>query len=189
MDILSKARSIISDYDNIMSQMMDSKIMLDQDKMTILAREKSIIDESYELSKQYVSLQAQLRDLEEMKNDREYEDLVREESIIINSQISIIEEKYIKKNIQHSYSKEIVFLEDYAFLINALSDLSDKTMNFKYKDYANKLSNEAFLKFYVKFYEVVPSGLGNFSSLVVCVSKSAHQSRYSAHLARTSSRP
>ena len=80
MDILSKARSIISDYDNIMSQMMDSKIMLDQDKMTILAREKSIIDESYELSKQYVSLQAQLRDLEEMKNDREYEDLVREES-------------------------------------------------------------------------------------------------------------
>jgi peptide chain release factor 1 len=96
MDILSKARSIISDYDNIMSQMMDSKIMLDQDKMTILAREKSIIDESYELSKQYVSLQAQLRDLEEMKNDREYEDLVREESIIINSQISIIEEKLLK---------------------------------------------------------------------------------------------
>ena len=40
MDILSKARSIISDYDNIMNQMMDSKIMLDQDKMTSLSREK-----------------------------------------------------------------------------------------------------------------------------------------------------
>ena len=61
-----------------------------------------------------------------------------------------IEEKYLKKNIQHSYSKEIVFLEDYAFLINALNDLSDKTMNFKYKDLANKTSVEAMNKFYLK---------------------------------------
>ena len=61
-----------------------------------------------------------------------------------------IEENYLKKNIQHSYSKEIVFLEDYAFLINALNDLSDKTMNFKYKDLANKLIIEAMNKFYLK---------------------------------------
>jgi len=61
-----------------------------------------------------------------------------------------IEEKYLKKNIQHSYSKEVVFLEDYAFLINALNDLSDKTMNFRYKDLANKLSIEAMNKFYLK---------------------------------------
>jgi len=61
-----------------------------------------------------------------------------------------IDEKYLKKNIQHSYSKEIVFLEDYAFLINVLNDLSDKTMNFKYKDLANKLSFEAINRFYIK---------------------------------------
>jgi uncharacterized protein len=61
-----------------------------------------------------------------------------------------IEEKYLKKNIQHSYSREVVFLEDYAFLINALNDLSDKTMNFRYKDLANKLSIEAMNKFYLK---------------------------------------
>ena len=61
-----------------------------------------------------------------------------------------IEEKYLKKNIQHSYSKEVVFLEDYAFLINALNDLSDKTMNFRYKDLANKLSIEVMNKFYLK---------------------------------------
>ena len=61
-----------------------------------------------------------------------------------------IEARYLKKNIQHSYSKEIVFLEDYAFLINALNDLSDKTMNFKYKDLANKLSVEVMNKFYLK---------------------------------------
>jgi uncharacterized protein len=63
---------------------------------------------------------------------------------------SKIEEKYINNNIQHSYSKEAVFLEDYAFLINALNDLSDKTMNFKYKDQATKLCREAIAKFYVK---------------------------------------
>ena len=61
-----------------------------------------------------------------------------------------IEEKYLKKNIQHSYSKEIVFLEDYAFLINALNDLSDKTMNFKYKELAKKLCIETINKFYLK---------------------------------------
>ena len=61
-----------------------------------------------------------------------------------------IDDKYIKNTIQHSYSKEIVFLEDYAFLINLLNDLSDKTMNFKYKDLAKKICNEAISKFYVE---------------------------------------
>ena len=60
-----------------------------------------------------------------------------------------IEKKYIKDCIQHSYSKEIVFLEDYAFLINSLNDLSDKTLNFKYKDLAKKLCIEAINKFYL----------------------------------------
>ena len=67
------------------------------------------------------------------------------ESFFVN-----IEEKYLKNNIQHSYIKEIVFLEDYAFLINTLNDLSDKTMNFKYKDLAKKTSIEAMNKFYLK---------------------------------------
>ena len=61
-----------------------------------------------------------------------------------------IEKKYIEKDIYHSYSKEIVFIEDYAFLINALNDLSDKTMKFKYKYLAKKLSLEAINKFFIK---------------------------------------
>ena len=96
MDILSKARSIISDYNNIMSQMMDTKIMLDQDKMTILSHEKSTLDESYELSKQYIDLQDQLSDLDDMKNDKEYEDLIKEESSKINHKILRLEDKLIK---------------------------------------------------------------------------------------------
>ena len=50
------------------------------------------------------------------------------------------EKKYFEIKIYHSYSKDIVFIEDFAFLINALIDLSDKTMNFRYKDLAKKLS-------------------------------------------------
>ena len=60
-----------------------------------------------------------------------------------------VEKKYINNKIYHSFSNDIVFLEDYAYLINALNDLSDKTMNFKYKDLARKLSYEAINKFYL----------------------------------------
>ena len=62
---------------------------------------------------------------------------------------SKIESKYLKNDIYHSLSKEVVFIEDYAFLIKALNDLSDKTMNFRYKDLAKKLCKEAFNKFYL----------------------------------------
>ncbi len=60
-----------------------------------------------------------------------------------------IEKKYIEKKIYHSYSVDKVFIEDYAFLINALNDLSDKTFSFKYKDLARKISYEAISKFYL----------------------------------------
>ena len=62
----------------------------------------------------------------------------------------LIDKKYIKSEIYHSYSKKVVFIEDYAFLINALNDLYDNTLNFKYKDLASKLAKEAITKFYIK---------------------------------------
>ena len=68
---------------------------------------------------------------------------------LAESFISKVEKKYINSKIYHSYSKNIVFIEDYAFLINALNDLSDKTMNFKYKDLAKRLSQEAIDKFFL----------------------------------------
>ena len=72
---------------------------------------------------------------------------------------SNIDEKYIKKNIQHSYSKDVVFLEDYAFLIQALNDLSDKTMNFKYKELAKNLCTEVINKFYIKEKDIFQKNL------------------------------
>ncbi len=63
---------------------------------------------------------------------------------------SLIEKKYNKNKIYHSYSQDVVFIEDYAFFINALNDLYDASMNFKYKDLAQKISTEAINKFYLK---------------------------------------
>ena len=72
-----------------------------------------------------------------------------------------IEKKYIQKNLYHSYSKDNVFIEDYAFLINALNDLSDKTMNFKYKDLARRFSKEALDKFYLTDKNIFQKNLKN----------------------------
>ena len=41
--------------------------------------------------------------------------------------------KFCVKNIFHSYSKNISFIDDYAYLIQCLLDLSDSTMNPKYR--------------------------------------------------------
>ncbi len=60
-----------------------------------------------------------------------------------------VEKKYLVNKIYHSYSKDIVFIEDYAYLINAINDLSEKTYNFKYRDLAIKLTKEAIDKFYL----------------------------------------
>ncbi len=72
-----------------------------------------------------------------------------------------IEKKYIENKIYHSYTKDIVFIEDYAFLINAINDLSDATMNFKYKDYAKKLSQEALEKFFLEDKKIFQKNLKN----------------------------
>ncbi len=59
-----------------------------------------------------------------------------------------IENKFCVKNIFHSYSKDISFIEDYAYLIQCLLDLFDATMNPKYRLLAKKYCDEAMKKFY-----------------------------------------
>ena len=63
---------------------------------------------------------------------------------------SNIEKKFMINKIFHSNSKNIVFLEDYAYLINTLIDLADVTLNLKYRLTANHLIDEAINIFYVK---------------------------------------
>ena len=96
MDILSKAKSIVSQYDDIMKQMVDPENVLNQEKMAVLAKEKSNLDEAFELSKSYISLKKQLQELSDLKNDKEYEDLVKEESEDLLQKILDVEKKLTK---------------------------------------------------------------------------------------------
>ena len=59
-----------------------------------------------------------------------------------------IQKKFCTNNIFHSYSQNISFIEDYAYLIQCLLDLSDSTMNPKYRLLAKKYCDEAIEKFY-----------------------------------------
>ncbi len=61
-----------------------------------------------------------------------------------------IEAKIENNCVYHSYSKKIVFIEDYAFLINALLDLYESTYNINYKKKAIKLCEQSIEKFYLK---------------------------------------
>ena len=96
MDILSKAKSIVSQYEDIMKQMVDPENVLNQEKIAALAKEKSNLEETFELSKSYVSLKKQLQELSELKNDKEYEDLVKEESEELLQKILEVENKLTK---------------------------------------------------------------------------------------------
>ena len=96
MDILSKAKSVVSQYEDIMKQMVDPENVLNQEKIAALAKEKSNLEETFELSKSYVSLKKQLQELSELKNDKEYEDLVKEESEDLLQKILEVENKLTK---------------------------------------------------------------------------------------------
>ena len=66
--------------------------------------------------------------------------------------------------------KDIVFIEDYAFLINAINDLSDITMNFKYNKLARKLSLEAMEKFFLEDKQIFQKSYPLVESRIQCAS-------------------
>ena len=59
-----------------------------------------------------------------------------------------MKKNFALKSIFHSYSEDISFIEDYAYLIQCLLDLSDATMNPRYRLSAKKYCDEALKKFY-----------------------------------------
>ncbi len=61
-----------------------------------------------------------------------------------------IEKKFFKNNLFHSNSESVVFLEDYAYLVNSLIDLNEQTLNANYRLLANKFCKETIDKFYLK---------------------------------------
>ena len=59
-----------------------------------------------------------------------------------------IEKKFCVKNVFHSFTENISFIEDYAYLIQCLLDLFEATMNPKYRLLAKKYCDEAIVKFF-----------------------------------------
>ena len=117
------------------------KIILEKLYKIRLKRTKPFFDDKTQLDLNCLMISALIA-ADEILPKKEYLKLAEE--IFLK-----IEKKYIENKIYHSYSINNVFIEDYAFLINAINDLSDKTMNFRYKDLAKKLSKEAISKFFL----------------------------------------
>ena len=96
MDILSKANSTIVEYDNIMQEMMDPSNVLDQEKLASLSKQKSSIQEVYDLSIKFVALINENKELDALDGEEGYADLVKEEKEVISSKLISIENALIK---------------------------------------------------------------------------------------------
>jgi peptide chain release factor 1 len=96
MDILSKANSTIVEYDNIMQEMMDPANVLDQEKLASLSKQKSSIQEVYDLSIKFVALTNENKELDALDGEEGYADLVKEEKEVISSKLISIENALIK---------------------------------------------------------------------------------------------
>ena len=96
MDILSKVNSTIVEYDNIMEEMMNPSNVLDQDKLATLSKQKSAIQEVYNLSIQFVAFTKEYKELEALESDPDYAELIKEEKIALNAKLKSIEDALIK---------------------------------------------------------------------------------------------
>jgi len=96
MDILSKANSTIVEYDNIMEEIMDPSNVLDQEKLATLSKQKSAIQEVYDLSLQFVTLTNENKELDVLGSEEDYAELIKEEKIALDKKLNSIERALIK---------------------------------------------------------------------------------------------
>ena len=96
MDILSKAKNVIVEYDNITQEMINPDNMLNQEKMTELLKKRSNLEELYTLSKEFIVLNNELNDLEELSKEEEMEELVKSEKPKLLGKITSFEKNLTK---------------------------------------------------------------------------------------------
>ncbi len=77
----------------------------------------------------------------------------------------MIIQKIGDNDIYHSYSTNISFIEDYAFLINSLIGLYENTYNIEYKNKAINLCEQSLNKFYLKDQNIFQKNLINNDDL------------------------
>jgi len=78
-----------------------------------------------------------------------------------------IEIHFLKDEIYHSSSKNLVFLEDLAYTINALIDLNEATLNPKYKIKAIEMCKKTIDQFYIKEKKIFQKNKIKFNDLFV----------------------
>ncbi|MDC1096255.1 thioredoxin domain-containing protein [Pelagibacteraceae bacterium] len=76
-----------------------------------------------------------------------------------------IEKRFMTQDLYHCNFKNVVFLEDYAYIINCLIDLFDATLNIKYKLKATDLTKLAVNKFYIKEKNIFQKNIFNKNDL------------------------
>ena len=96
MDILSKAKDVIIEYDNITQEMINPDNMLNQAKMIQLSKKRSNLEELYTLSKGFIVLNNELSDLDELSQEKEMEELVESEKPKLLEKIATFEKDLTK---------------------------------------------------------------------------------------------
>jgi len=96
MDILSKAKDVIIEYDNITQEMINPDNMLNQAKMIQLSKKRSNLEELYTLSKGFIVLNNELSDLKELSQEKEMEELVKSEKPKLLEKIATFEKDLTK---------------------------------------------------------------------------------------------
>ena len=96
MDILSKAKDVIIEYDNITQEMINPDNMLNQAKMIQLSKKRSNLEELYTLSKRFIVLNNELSDLKELSQEEEMEELVKSEKPKLLEKIATFEKDLTK---------------------------------------------------------------------------------------------
>jgi peptide chain release factor 1 len=79
-----------------MEEMMDPSNVLDQEKLASLSKQKSSIQEVYDLSVKFVALTNENKELDALDGEEGYADLVKEEKEAISSKLNLIENALIK---------------------------------------------------------------------------------------------
>ena len=127
----------------ILRELQDPNPQIQQELLKIRkTKKKPFFDEKVQLDLNCMWISS-LINTYDLNKDKYYLELA--EKFYIN-----LKTKFDENNLHHSYSKNHVFLEDYAYYISMLLDLYDATMDLTYKNKSLKIYSNTLDKFFDK---------------------------------------
>ncbi len=90
-----KLKAIIEKYNNLSEQMADQAILLDQNKLTAIAKEHRSLEDIVKVGESYININNQIDDVNEMlkENDKEFQQIAQEELTDLQDKKEKLEEK------------------------------------------------------------------------------------------------